>query len=250
LLYTHLHINFHTNITLLWIHIWYSLVFLHFIYNKTKNRVTQIPPQTEGERRCSGRVCSYCSISDTCHVSLIRNPVISHEWGKDREVFTVSGTYPWSLVRYILSYIYNQKLSMSYYVEFVIVTICWADTNLNTNVKVGIIITRTLIWNNFKVFFPTIIAWNIILRVTTRNRHFSVITLFLVASELLIFLVFCVVFFVFFVFALSRVHPMLAVSLDCPLLIASLVLSDAYFMYKKPISKEIKIYRKFGIIFH
>ena len=73
-------------------------------------------------------------------------------------------------------------------------------------------------------------------------------TLFLVASELLIFLVFCVVFFVLFV--LCRVHPMLPVSLDCPFFIASSVLSDTYFMYKNPISKEIKIYRKFGIIFH
>jgi hypothetical protein len=40
------------------------------------------------------------------------------------------------------------------------------------------------------------------------------------------------------------------VSLDFPFLIASPVLSDAYFMYKNPISKEIKMYRKFGIIFH
>jgi hypothetical protein len=27
--------------------------------------------------------------------------VISHEWGKDREVFTTSGTYPWSFVTQI-----------------------------------------------------------------------------------------------------------------------------------------------------
>jgi hypothetical protein len=53
---------------------------------------------------------------------------------------------------------------MSYYVKFVIVTICWDDTNLNTNVKVGIIITGTLKWNTFTVFIPTIIAWNIRLK--------------------------------------------------------------------------------------
>ena len=139
---------------------------------------------------------------------------------------------------------------MSYYVEFVIVTICWADTNLNTNAKVGIIITGTLKWNTFTVFFPTIIAWNIILRVTTRNRHSSVISLFLVASELLIFLVFCVVlFWFFFVFVLCRVHPKLPMSLDCPFLIASLILSDAYFMYKNPISKEIKYIESSAIYF-
>jgi hypothetical protein len=27
--------------------------------------------------------------------------VISHEWGKDREVFTTSRTYPWSFLTYI-----------------------------------------------------------------------------------------------------------------------------------------------------
>jgi hypothetical protein len=27
--------------------------------------------------------------------------VISHEWGKDREVFTTSGRYPWSCVTHI-----------------------------------------------------------------------------------------------------------------------------------------------------
>jgi hypothetical protein len=32
----------------------------------------------------------------------IRNPVISREWGKDREVFTTSGTYPWSLSKILL----------------------------------------------------------------------------------------------------------------------------------------------------
>jgi hypothetical protein len=29
------------------------------------------------------------------------NPFISHEWGKDREMFTTSGTYPWSFVTQI-----------------------------------------------------------------------------------------------------------------------------------------------------
>jgi hypothetical protein len=33
-------------------------------------------------------VSSSCSTSGTRHVTLITNPVISHEWGKDREVFT------------------------------------------------------------------------------------------------------------------------------------------------------------------
>jgi hypothetical protein len=68
---------------------------------KTKDRVTRNPPQTGGERRCSGRVSSSCSTSDTRRVNLVTNPVISHERGKDRDVFTTSGTYPWSFMTHI-----------------------------------------------------------------------------------------------------------------------------------------------------
>jgi hypothetical protein len=44
---------------------------------------------------------SSCSTSGTRRVSLVTNPVISHERGKDREVLTTSGTYPWSFVTQI-----------------------------------------------------------------------------------------------------------------------------------------------------
>jgi hypothetical protein len=54
-------------------------------------RVTRTPLKPGGELRCSVRVSSSCSTSDTCRVNLVTNPVISHEWGKDREVFTTSG---------------------------------------------------------------------------------------------------------------------------------------------------------------
>jgi hypothetical protein len=47
--------------------------------HKTKDRVTRTPLKTR-------------------RVNLVANPVISHEWGKDREVLTTSGTYPWSFV--------------------------------------------------------------------------------------------------------------------------------------------------------
>ena len=67
---------------------------------KTKDRVTRTPLRTGVELRCSRRVSSSCSTSDTRHVNLVTNPVISHERGKDREVFT-SGTYPWSFVTQI-----------------------------------------------------------------------------------------------------------------------------------------------------
>ena len=68
---------------------------------KTKDRVTQTPLKTGGELRCSRRVSSSCSTSDTSRVNLVTNPVTSHERGKDREVFTTSGTYLWSLVTQI-----------------------------------------------------------------------------------------------------------------------------------------------------
>jgi hypothetical protein len=64
--------------------------------HKTKDRVTRTPLKTGCDLRCSGRVSSSCSTSDTRHVNLVTNPMISHERGNDREVYTTSGTYSWS----------------------------------------------------------------------------------------------------------------------------------------------------------
>ena len=50
---------------------------------------------------CPGRVSSSRSASGTRRVNLITKPMISHEWGKGREVFTRSGTYPCFFVRQI-----------------------------------------------------------------------------------------------------------------------------------------------------
>ena len=50
---------------------------------------------------CYGRVNNSCSTSDTRRVNLVPNPVISHERGKDREVLTTSGTFPWPFVTQI-----------------------------------------------------------------------------------------------------------------------------------------------------
>ena len=47
----------------------------------------------------NGKISS-CSTSDICRVNIVTNPWC-HEWGKDREVFTTSGTYPWSFVTHI-----------------------------------------------------------------------------------------------------------------------------------------------------
>ena len=69
---------------------------------KTKDRVTRTALKTGGELRCSGRVGSSCSTSGTRRVNLVTNPVMNREWGKDREVFTTSGIYPWSFVTQIV----------------------------------------------------------------------------------------------------------------------------------------------------
>jgi hypothetical protein len=70
--------------------------------HSTKDRVTRTPLKAGGELRCSGRVDSFCSTRDTRRVNLVTNLVISHEWGKDQEVFT---TYTENCLKYIsLSY--------------------------------------------------------------------------------------------------------------------------------------------------
>ena len=56
------------------------------------------PTKTGGELRCSGRVNSSSSNRGTRHVNLVTNPVISHESGRNREVLSTSGTYPWSQI--------------------------------------------------------------------------------------------------------------------------------------------------------
>ena len=74
------------------------------IYNKytqAKDRVTRTSLKTGGELRGSVKVGSSCSTGDAHRVNLVANPVISHQRGKDREVLTTSGTYPWSFVTQI-----------------------------------------------------------------------------------------------------------------------------------------------------
>jgi len=79
---------------------------------KTKNQVTRTPLKTGGELRWSRRVSS--STSGTRRVILVTNPVIhgSREWGKDREVFTTSETYPWSsLIVWYTQYYFYVKIT-------------------------------------------------------------------------------------------------------------------------------------------
>jgi len=71
---------------------------LQNITHNTKDGVTRIPLKPGGELRCTRKVGSSCSSSGTRRVNLVTNPVISCEWGKNQEVFTTSGTFPWSFV--------------------------------------------------------------------------------------------------------------------------------------------------------
>ena len=89
--------------------------------HKTKDRVTWSPLKIGGEHRCSGRVSRSCSTSDTCRVTLVTTPVISHERGKVLEVFTTNfwysitvGDFLWilrfpALIKYTILLIYCWK---------------------------------------------------------------------------------------------------------------------------------------------
>jgi hypothetical protein len=65
----------------------------------------------------------YHSTSGTRRVNLVTNPVISRAWGKDREVFTTSGTYPWS---YVTQIYHNGQLDWRYG----LFTMCKVDGNV------------------------------------------------------------------------------------------------------------------------
>jgi hypothetical protein len=67
-------------------------------------KISHIPLLTPNIR-CSGKVSSLCSTCGTCHVFLVTNPVINHEWVNDQIVITTNGTYLWSFVTRSLKFI-------------------------------------------------------------------------------------------------------------------------------------------------
>jgi hypothetical protein len=73
------------------------------ITQKTKDWETWTPRKTGSELGCSGRVGSSYSTSGTCCVTIITNPVIGHEWGKNWIVITSNGTCLWSFMTQIFS---------------------------------------------------------------------------------------------------------------------------------------------------
>ena len=56
--------------------------------HKTEDQVTRTTLKTGSKLRCSGRVSSSCATPGILCVTLVKLPVVSHEWGNDREVLT------------------------------------------------------------------------------------------------------------------------------------------------------------------
>jgi hypothetical protein len=56
--------------------------------HKANDQDTRTPLKTRGELRCTGGISSSYFTSGTRHVNLVTNPVINHEWGMDRKVFS------------------------------------------------------------------------------------------------------------------------------------------------------------------
>jgi hypothetical protein len=84
-------------------------------YTYTKDRVTCTPLKTWSELRCSGRVHTSCSTRCTRRVTLVKIPLISHEWGKDRlrrveHIFDLS-----NLSSCRLCQIYSAVISQSFF---------------------------------------------------------------------------------------------------------------------------------------
>ena len=70
------------------------MTYHHRVCNKSNTTLTINRWWTHVLRKDS----SSCSTSCTRHANLGSNPLKSHEWGKDREKFTTSGTYPWNSI--------------------------------------------------------------------------------------------------------------------------------------------------------
>jgi hypothetical protein len=71
--------------------------------HKTKDRVKRTPLKPGDERRCSR--------SGTHRGNIVTNLVISHEPGEDSDVFSTSGTYPWSFKYLPYSYSFYKPVS-------------------------------------------------------------------------------------------------------------------------------------------
>jgi hypothetical protein len=80
--------------------IW-TIIYIKHIQMKEDGSMGSTNP-IGGELRCSVRVSNSCSTCATCRVTIVTNPVISHEWGKDLIVITTNGTHPWSFLTQIL----------------------------------------------------------------------------------------------------------------------------------------------------
>jgi hypothetical protein len=71
-------------------------------HTENKRSSNKNPIKTGGVLMRSEKSSSSCTTCDTHRVTLVTNPVISHEGGKDRIVITTNVTYPLSFVTQVL----------------------------------------------------------------------------------------------------------------------------------------------------
>ena len=71
---------------------------IYKILHRNQDQARQTPLKPRGELMCSGRVSSSCSTCGICRVTLVTNPVISHEWGKKCSHMRVEILTDWPLI--------------------------------------------------------------------------------------------------------------------------------------------------------
>ena len=106
-----------------------------------------------------GRVSSSYSTSGTRRVNLVTNPVISHERGKDREVFETNRTYPSSFVSQI---VHNDQPS---HVK------CHTGINLSTNPFITELIMNIFEKLAFLIWQCWLRSWVLVIYIWYSNWH-------------------------------------------------------------------------------
>jgi hypothetical protein len=98
-------------------------------------------------------VNTHWSTIDIRRVNIVTNAITSHEWGKDWEVFTTSGTHPWSFVTQILVFHNGQPSRGGDHKTFQVMT-----TTLNGWFHRWILLSRRLTLEENHEFFLCVLA--------------------------------------------------------------------------------------------
>jgi len=139
--------------------------------HKTKDRVIRTQLKPGGELKCSRRVNSSCSTSGTRRVNLVTNPVISREWGEDREVFTISGTYPWYYKYYIMFKIVGLLTGTK--MNYVSLLLCYTKLRKRINIyRMLKILSTPELHGHFRGMKKPPLAKYVILFITVEDNSF------------------------------------------------------------------------------